>query len=160
MYCRSFSRRAPRLRATASAAMPAALGLFRRGLDMTTGYTIRLGYQSGYSMMTSDDDLWSVLKTTALCICDTPQRIAAEALRFGAPERIGEASLAELADAFRERKDLTITFADHGDDRYIHMFASGSVPYRPLKEHLRRAFIRLLIADVHQLGIEISIQVS
>jgi hypothetical protein len=126
-----------------------------------TSYTIRLGYQSGYS----GEITWEELKALALAIADDPEAICREAVAFGAPTHLGSGSLREAAENYRTREDLTLKFheadpADEDSEPCIRQSASGGAPYRVLKEHLRRAFCRLLMAEVHRRGAEVSLTVG
>ena len=120
---------------------------------MTTGYRIELGYNANLDM--DDIEAWEYVEAAAL------RMISAEAMEYGAPEVLDGEPLANYAYAFKERKDLTITFQKSSDGiPYIHMYASGGDPGRTLKAHTRRAFIRLLLQEAHRKGIELNITVS
>jgi hypothetical protein len=126
---------------------------------MSTGYTIELGYGDG---------TWQDLKDTALELCEHPILIATEALEHGAPNELEGETLYGYAEAFKHRTDLTIEFIEPGhpfwrdtyEQPFIHMMASGGDPARTMKEYVRRAFLRLLMADMHRRGMEISVRVS
>ena len=121
-----------------------------------TGYIISLGYQSGYSR-NARDDLWAILRNAALAICADPVRLANEAVSFGAPELLDGERLMDYARQYEKREDATIMFDD--EERCIRQLASGSGAPRILKEHMRRAFIRMVMAEMHRQGIEVNILV-
>lgn len=125
-----------------------------------TGYVISLGYQSGYSRLLAQlhDDLWPMLRNAALAICANPVRLADEAVNFGAPEVLDGERLMDYARQYEKRGDATIIFDE--EQRCIRQLASGAGASRTLKEHMRRAFIRLLMAEMHRQGIEISVLVG
>lgn len=126
-----------------------------------TGYTIRVGYLSGYSCDHSREEAWEIIKQEALSICDAPHVIWREAVRFGAPYGMGGEAIEDYAESFKRREDLTITFHEDGENApRISMSASGGEPGRGLKEHTRRAFLRLLLSAAHHHGIELSISVG
>jgi hypothetical protein len=105
---------------------------------------------------------WEYVYEQALNICAHPEWIADEARAFDAPNGTDDETLMDYARAFESRTDLTITFHPAVDDAqpYIHMYASGGMPSRALKEYTRQAFIRLLLRAAHREGIDLSIRVS
>lgn len=126
---------------------------------MATGYTLELGYQSGYS---SHADAWEALKAYALYLCDHPAEIYDEARKFGAPDALDGERLMDYAARYHGAVDLTLVIQDpEGDEKgHVYQCASGGAPARVLKEHLRRAFCRLVIAEMHRKGIEVNLTVS
>jgi hypothetical protein len=85
-----------------------------------------------------------------------PERIVQEARRLNAPETCEEGccTLLDMAQAYQsDDGTLVINHQEH----YILQLASGD---RMLKEHVRRAFCRLVIEDMHRQGIEVCLQVS
>jgi hypothetical protein len=111
---------------------------------------------------------WHDLKKAAIRICEDSWTLLQEARRFDAPMEWQGERLTDYVGAFFHRKDLTIEFVEPGhpmwNDEYprpfIHMMASGGDPARTMKEHTRRAFLRLIMADMHRQGMDISITVS
>lgn len=129
-----------------------------------TGYYIELGYQSGYSADFDLDEAWKEMKTVCGEICSRPERIADEAVRLGAPVEDDGAEIYTYAQSYHNCSDLTIKIVEKEKDgekrRYIQQFASGGNPCRMMKEHLRRAFCRLMMEEMHKRGIEINISVG
>jgi hypothetical protein len=127
-----------------------------------TGYTITIGYLSGAVTQHDADIAWEYVHDRALDICAHPEWIVDEARAFDAPDIMRDEALVDYARAFQNRTDLTITFHPAVDDErpYIHMYASGGMPSRALKEYTRQAFIRLLLRAAHREGIDLSIRVS
>ena len=68
--------------------------------------------------------------------------------------------LAEYLEAYREEKDLTMFHTGEGDERAVVQFASGHGEGRLIKESLRRAVCRLLIADMHNEDVEVNLRVA
>ena len=124
-----------------------------------TGYYLEPGYQSGASR----EAAWEALKRITLEISDAPERIALEAAAFGV-RQIPDEYLA----AYRERTDLTVRIKERGDigvdedaeTGHVVQYASGGGQSRVMKEHLRRAFCRLAIREMHLLGYEVNMRVS
>jgi hypothetical protein len=128
-----------------------------------TGYYIEIGYLSGYSWRGTPEAAWDELKASVVYRCDHPEHIVAEAVRLGAVEND---DLREHAEEYRGRRDLTLKIVEQprtlaeeqeGFEPYIQQFASGD---RVTKEIVRRAFCRLVIEDMHRLGIEVNLKVA
>ena len=130
-----------------------------------TGYHITIGYNEATS--TDYDEMWEILKRKTREICDNPQAIVAEARRLGAPETCtrGCCQIDTYADNY------AMPFGSHGhpvsiidenspgyisDTRQIMQLASTD---DPIKYHVRRAFVRLLIEAMHREEIEVSLSV-
>jgi hypothetical protein len=131
---------------------------------MATSYYLSVGYLSGYSFQGGPDAAWEVLKWIVERLRHEPSKLVAEARRLGAPERCarGCCDLRELAERYGAGEDLTLTVVERVDEddapvRYIRQVASGD---RMLKEHVRRAFCRLVIEEAHREGIEVDLTVS
>ena len=120
-----------------------------------TGYSFSIGYLSGYGYKGSTDEAWQELVICVEALKRRPERIAMEAQRLGAPEQCehGCCTLTSLALAY-QNADATLVI--HREERAIDQYASGD---RTLKEHVRRAFCRLVIEDMHRLGIEVNLKV-
>ncbi len=120
-----------------------------------TGYTFSIGYISGHSYKGDKDDAWLELVIVTEALKKRPDRIVAEARRLNAPEQCeqGCCTLMSLAGAY-QHTDATIVIQH--EEQTIDQYASGD---RMLKEHVRRAFCRLLIEDMHRLGIEVNLKV-
>ncbi len=121
-----------------------------------TSYTLSIGYISGYSFKGDKDDAWQALVNCVEALKRNPDRIVAEARRLDAPEQCkhGCCTLQETAGAYLN-DDATLVI--YHSDRAVRQFASGD---RMLKEHVRRAFCRLVMEDMHRQGIEVNLQVS
>jgi len=126
-----------------------------------TGYHITLGY-NGVACI-DYDDMWEILKQKVREICDQPRVIIAEARRLGAPEACskGCCSLDTYADNYAESFETyghPISIINRGEgDRQIMQLASTA---GPIKYHVRRAFVRLLIEAMHREEIEVSLIVA
>jgi hypothetical protein len=126
-----------------------------------TSYTIEIGYNSGYSQMhpyKSKDNQWACLKETVTRICNDTQRIIDDAKLYGAPDidRHGN-TLSEAAEMCKDGNPNGFHFYENQGDNRFRMYVSGD---RELKEHVRRAICRLVILDMHKLGIEVCLRVS
>lgn len=128
---------------------------------MSTGYRVEVGYNSSWHR----DDAWERLKAEAQRVRSDGQAILAEARRVEAL-RVDEFSaevLGEYVAAYAADADLTLTIHESAseDERpCIRQLASGGGESRDIKELLRRAFCRLLIAAMHREGIEVNLVVS
>src|SRR5690348_3435921 len=126
---------------------------------MGTSYTLSIGYLSGDSFKGNTDAAWQVLVDTLEHIKQAPERIVTEARRLDAPEMCGEGccTLQSLAEAYQQYSDATLIIHQTDGKRYVTQLATGD---RTLKEHVRRAFCRLVIEDMHRQGIEVNLIVS
>lgn len=130
-----------------------------------TSYTLSIGYLSGYSTDLDRDAAWLALLESVNARRSDPQAIIREAKRFDAPDkcRNGCCTIAEAAAAYDpSNNDLTVVVIDERgpdgeDNRRVVQYASGD---RDLKEHVRRAFCRLIIQDMHRRGIEVDLSVA
>ena len=125
-----------------------------------TSYHISIGYNSGDSC---DNDLhqqskaWELLKTVVLKICENTDWILAEARKFNTPEYCDKSNktLQEFVDKYKlPWDDLTISINEEQEE--IVQMASGD---RKVKEHVRRAFCRLVLLKMHEHNVEINISV-
>lgn len=127
-----------------------------------TGYHIRLGYNGAiYNGYANSDAMWDELKRKTTEICGSPERIAAEARRLGSPETSNDGcwSLEAMCDAYKTGdayNPITIIEQDVLRERQIMQLASTG---EPIKYHVRRAFVRLLMEEMHKCQIEISVSV-
>ncbi len=150
---------------------------------MTTEYCIELGYQSGYSFDGSDDERWTILVDEVRGLIARPELIAAEATAYGAPGYCCEKKCMSLLDACNAYQniglldapitikgnmndrhiigspDAPVAIEDSTSGRYIVQYTTGG-DVRTLKEHVRRAFCRLVIQRMHMYQIEICLTVS
>jgi len=124
-----------------------------------TGYHIKIGYNRGESSK-DEDKRWETLKKEARNIADNPKAIIAEARRLRSPEicERGCCHLDTYADNYAEPFDSyghPISIIE--DDRQIMQLASTD---DPIKYHVRRAYVRLLIEAMHKHEIEINLIVA
>lgn len=132
---------------------------------MATFYTIEIGYLSGEQYEDSKDAAWAFLKKVVYEIANSPDALWDEARNFDAPEMCdcGEDncpySLADWCEAFTDDKiaDGSNAYKINEDGKYIIMIASGN---RRMREHVCRAFCRLMIKRMHEQFIEVNIRVS
>jgi hypothetical protein len=124
---------------------------------MGTGYSITLGYQSGYSTCLDQDEAWQALVDCVQALRLQPERIVKEAQRLGAPAACEDhcCTLQQMAEAYSSNDDATLRINQR--ERYIYQLATGD---RTLKEHVRRAFCRLVIEEMHRQGIEVCLEVA
>ena len=123
-----------------------------------TGYHIEIGYNA---LRVDRENMWEILKRNTRKICDNPSVIIAEARRLGAPETCsrGCCDLNTYADNYAE------PFGSSGhpikiiEDKNNHQIMQMASTGDNIKYHVRRAFVRLLIQEMHQEEIEISIVV-
>lgn len=126
-----------------------------------TSYIIEIGYNSGYSQMhpyiNSKDNQWACLKETVTRVCNDTQRIIDDAKLYGAPDidRRGN-TLSEAAEMCKDGNPNGFFFQENEEGNHFVMHASGD---RELKEHVRRAICRMVILDMHKLGIEVCLRV-
>lgn len=126
---------------------------------MSTGYSIEVGYISGYSFNGNKDKAWEILKNVVASIAELPSDINYEAIKFGSPvyDHEGDFSLMDVCETFSlPVKDGGVMIIND-EKRYIHLMASGN---RTIKEHTRRAFIRLVMYAMHRQGIEINVNAT
>lgn len=128
-----------------------------------TGYHIRIGYNG--ATRTDYDNMWEILKTEARAAADDPRAIIAEARRLGAPEscKRGCCHLDTYADNYAEPfgsygHPITI-IEDEKEERERQIMQLASTD-DPIKYHVRRAFVRLLIEAMHRHAIEVSLTVA
>lgn len=129
-----------------------------------TGYHITIGYLSGYDK----DEAWGVLKRTVARVCANPELIAAEAHELAMPLEVAR----EYAESYRSfsadtgrTEDSTLTIKekdpkDSDSEPQVMQLASGGGSSRAIKEAMRRAVCRIVMREMHGLGIEININVA
>ena len=127
-----------------------------------TGYHIQIGYnaQGGHP-----DDLWGDLVKTVRFVCSHPERIIAEARRLGAPEKCerGCCTLATHAAVYADpigQDGHPVKFIDRPGEPQNRQVMQLAAAADPIKYHIRRAFIRLLIAEMHKQEIEVNLTVA
>lgn len=134
-----------------------------------TGYHISIGYQSGGP---DKEEAWEILKRVVLELCHSPHRLADEAVRFGmgTHEAFKYASAyASASEELRGTEDSTLRIIEanelsarreEGTVPQVMQLAGGSGESRVIKEAMRRAFCRLVMAEMHKREIEININVA
>ncbi len=125
-----------------------------------TGYHLSIGYNG--ASRTDYDAMWAELKKTAREIADCPYRIIKEARRLNAPEtcKKGCCQLDTYANNYAEPFETAghpITIIEQEDDCQVMQLASTD---DPIKYHVRRAFIRLVIEEMHKKEIEVDLTVA
>lgn len=125
---------------------------------MATSWTISIGYNSGNF---DTAELWAKLKASAEFWRKNPLLIADEA-REGSDADIpldGE-NLLDYCEVYRR------DWMDGGplhiidEDKVLHIMASGGDPSRTIKEHVARAFCRIIIKAMHEEQIEVNLIVA
>lgn len=130
-----------------------------------TGYHIELGYNA--HPPAEENEMWEILKQKTQEICDNPQAIITEARRLRSPETCekGCCHLNTYADNYAEKigsyghpiSIIEERQAPFFENRQIMQLASTD---DPIKYHVRRAFIRLLIEAMHKEEIEVNLTVA
>jgi hypothetical protein len=127
-----------------------------------TGYYIEAGYCSGASR----EEAWAKIKEITNYLCEHPSLIVEEALKFGAPKSADGDGIEYYAQKYKERTDLTIRIKEGIDEftkeerNQVVQLASGGGRGRVMKEHMRRAFCRLVMYEMHKLELEVNISVG
>jgi hypothetical protein len=125
-----------------------------------TGWHISIGYLSGYSTSLNRDEAWVELKREAVHIAQTPAMLAQEAYEFGAPkvdDVDGSYRLADYCTIYSVKPENGCPLSIDDDRQEVMITASGN---RTMKEHVARAFVRLLMAAMHRKGIEVNVTVA
>lgn len=122
-----------------------------------TGYHIRVGYNSSWN----EDDAWRELVAAVERLRNEPQAIIAEVNRVegSTAAKFTAATLEEYAASYASNADLTLKVHE-SPEREVIQLASGGGEGRETKEMMRRAFCRLVIAAMHQWGIEVTLVVA
>lgn len=125
---------------------------------MSTEYTISLGYLSGQSTSLSYEDAWKALVAYVEQLRHQPERIVQEARRLNAPETCeqGCCTLQRMAEAYQLTEEECGPLVINQEDQHISQLTYGD---RMLKEHIRRAFSRLILEEMHRQGIEVCLNV-
>lgn len=116
---------------------------------------ITLGYNSGYT----GEAKWQTVIDLAVMTCEDTKRLMDEAHVYTRSEALSlREKIGEVAETYK-------THDTHGspvfmDDQTIMILASGGGEYREAKEHVARAFVRLLLARVHEFGFDINVIVT
>lgn len=124
-----------------------------------TGYHISMGYCAEFGAGDADyEERWKILQGVARQICDNPQEILEEARRLGAPEECEcGCHLSDYIDNYA----FPFTYDGHPikvlqEQRELMQLAGSACAG---KFHVRRAFVRLLMAKMHRLKLELNLHV-
>lgn len=119
---------------------------------MSTGYTISVGYNSSFK---KDEVGWELEKIVK-SICIDPEQLIQEAKRVE-----GKTIPPEYVESYHiPWKDLAIQIVIQDGLPVVIQLASGGGDSRDLKEAVRRAFCRLVLAHMHSQGMEVNLTVS
>lgn len=123
-----------------------------------TEYSIEVGYNHDGASNAAEEKIWSVLKQVGLDIANNTGAIIDEASRCGAPAVLGADALVNYAVMLKARNDNTIQFLESNGESSgrIYLPASGGGDARTMKGHVRRAYCRLVVAEMHKRGYEVS----
>ena len=127
---------------------------------MSIGWTIEVGYISGYTCDYDPSQAFKIVQDYALGLTTRPTWIVREVLEENG--LIEEAEIKPLVDIYNEidGNPLRIEeFGDEGSSPYIHILASGTDESRVMKEIVARAFVRLLLKYAHGQGFDLNITV-
>lgn len=126
---------------------------------MATGWSITIGYNSSHSPV-EKEDLWEILKNSAQIWRINASTLRDEAERYGAPLELDGENLMDFCEVYR--RDWLMGGPLHIDDdkQALYIDASGGGASRVLKEHVARAFCRLVVIDMHHKCIEVNLHVS
>lgn len=125
-----------------------------------TGYTLTIGYMGGYSCKLSNEEAWQCLVKSTQELREQPQRLIEEARRLNAPETCdqGCCTLEGVAGTYSASFTGGNPLVINHEKGYVAQYASGSD--RAIKEHMRRAFCRIVIEEMHRVGIEVCLSVA
>lgn len=126
---------------------------------MGTSYEFSLGYiQASHPTYA---EAWPMLCAIVRDLMTHPARVVAEARRLGAPEQCdhvhengSHCTLEQIAQGYLLTEHNPIEFYEQS--RSITQYSFGD---RAFKDHIRRAFCRLVIEDAHRQGIEVNLNV-
>lgn len=121
------------------------------------GWSITVGYISGYSQACYDGETWEILKKESLRI--TPDDLHQEAIKATTFGDAMNGYIREVADTYTT-EGVGNPLHINDNDEYILITASGGGEYRPAKEYVARAFCRLLMRAMHSHNIDICISVA
>lgn len=124
-----------------------------------TGWYLSVGYNADYSA----DVVAAELIQAAERIRRNPELIEQEIRRvegFRAPDHD---VLEPYLDRFQQEGDLALqidVYPGHPGQATVKLMASGDQPGRSLKSICRRAFCRLVLAEMHAKAMEVNISVG
>ena len=121
---------------------------------MSITYRVDVGYNTHFSQ----SYVWKQLKKVAEDIIDDADRICTEVLRF---DFLDEAEVLTYCKALQNKDDAS--FVVYEVDLAIRLFASGGDDLdnsRTLKERVRQAVFRLVLADMHRAGMNVNLSTT
>jgi hypothetical protein len=123
-----------------------------------TGYLIKAGYNSSHS----NDMVEEKLKEVAHKVRQDTEALVQETIKTYGPK---EQAIKDHAQKYIDMDDLTLFFSGPDEERKkeefkVHQFASGYGEQRTIKEHMRRAFCRLVLFEMHKLDMDVNIEVD
>lgn len=132
-----------------------------------TGWHITLGYASSYGEARTREGAEQLLETLAYEVADHILDILDEVKRTNVSREDEDGvQLFTYARKYQIRDDSFITISTVtnavGDvvETSIVLLASGGGISRTMKEHLHRAYCRLLMMEMHRHGLDIQISVA
>lgn len=126
---------------------------------MSTGWSLSIGYNSDRSTL-DQNELWSVLKAVSFSIRHDTAGLFQEALAFDAPPNCGGEDLEDYCAVYTTAREDGGPLWIDDINQVVSIVASGGEPSRIQKEHVARAFCRLVIYAMHQRGIEVNLHVA
>ncbi len=127
-----------------------------------TGYRITIGYLSGDSYKGTTDEAWEALKNAVVSMRQST--LLAEFGIFNDTRmRAGiDCTATQLAGLMTHLRgsDASVKVIEDDGDNAVVLLASGGDKSRSMKEAMRRAYIRVIMREMHRQGIEISVRVS
>ncbi len=121
-----------------------------------TGYTIRPGYNYAHQSASVARELVAVVADLRM----HPERIASEVARL--EPGFSAVEVADFAALYREQPagDGTLRVMIEDGVPVITQVASGVAELRAIKCACRRAFIRLVVDEMHRRGMEVDVAVA
>jgi hypothetical protein len=126
---------------------------------VSTGWAITIGYNSDLSPL-DRDKTWETLKNVAATIREDTAALFQEALAFDAPPDCGGEDLEDYCAIYTAPREEGGPLWIDEPGQAISIIASGGAPSRIQKEHVARAFCRLVLYAMHRQGIEINLHVA
>ena len=122
---------------------------------MAIAYTIKPGYNPNHSL----EKVGERLHATVQEIRQQPSMIAQEVLRCSELFKLADLD-AYCACYLPSIDNCTIKCVGTGETACVLQFASGGGLARTIKEHCRRAFVRIVINEMHRHEMEVSLEVT
>lgn len=123
-----------------------------------TGYTIRRGYMSGPDWDRAD----ALMRSLAVSLPQDTARLFAEVSRFPFTPGVEGEEMWDFCAIYRKPWDQhgpLRLIEDPDDGPTIGITASGGGKSREMKEQVARAFVRLVIEEMHRRGYEVCVSV-